>query len=490
MKKSLFSSTLLLLSLLCAAPNFAEDLSPINVDLVTRRSSSSSRHGHRKRQECQRKHRRSVRVISQRDIPFVIKRSGVYVLRENVSFNGSGNAITIAASNVKLRLNNFSINVQNSSGTAIYANNVSEIVVENDAILNSGSANQTGNGIHFVNVTKALLSNVFTQGSFYGLLLENSNDVQVLNSQFLNAVQAGVDVNSSTNVVFNNCVFAGNATNNGLIFSGTNQDCSILNCEFPNAQFNNLLVQQMNGMVVNNCSFTNTGGNTGKANLVQFGDVNTPDQIVFDLIFTNCTIRNRPAPGGNTNPEGLGLYNVAGALVDSCVIDIDNTGTPQELDLSAIHIGNGSGVQVGTNITVRNTITQGPAMDGFYPDVGSSNIVIDSCLAAGALKDGIFVAGTTSCTVSNCTSVDNGTNGIFLGEGSTLAVVINNIVSNNGFNIITPITDPSIPPTGTGIGIDAMSTENLVQNNQVGGNATAIVNLGGPTNIIIGNTEF
>src|SRR5208337_4810349 len=125
-------------------------------------------------------------------------------------------------------------------------------------------------------------------------------------------------------------------------------------------------------------------------------------------IFTNCTIRNRPPEGGNTAPEGLGLYNVSGVLVDSCIVDIDNTGQPQEIDLSGIHIGNGTGVQVGTNVTIRNTIVQGPSTDGFYPDIGSTNIVIENCLASGALKDGIFLAGTSSSTVQNCTVVSNG----------------------------------------------------------------------------------
>lgn len=482
MKNFVFKLTLLLFSVSCTSLTYADVSEQISADYVARKC-SPSHHGHKN--GCKQK---QVHFITQKKIPLVIKCSGEYVLIENVSFKGNGNAITIAANDVKLRLNNFSIKVKKASGTAIFAENVSEIVIENDAIFNSATTNQTGNGIQLVNVTKALISNVFTRGNFFGLLIQNSSDVQILNSEFLNAVQAGASVSTSTNVVFNNCVFAGSA-NNGLVFNGANQDCSVLNCEFPNAQFTNLLVQQINGMFVDNCSFTNTGGDPGKGNLVQFGDTNTPDQVANDVIFSNCTIRNRPAPGGNTNPEGLGLYNVSGVLVDSCVIDIDNTGTAQEFDLSGIHIGNGSGVQVGTNVMIRNTIVQGPSMDGFYPDVGSSNIVIDSCLASGALKDGIFVAGTKSCTVQNCTVADNGTNGIFIGEASTLAAIINNVVTNNGFDIITPITDPSIPPTGTGIGISADSSINLVQENQIFGNATNHSDFGFG-NVFLDNTEF
>ena len=111
-------------------------------------------------------------------------------------------------------------------------------------------------------------------------------------------------------------------------------------------------------------------------------------------------------------------------------------------------------------------------------------------LASNALKDGIFLAGTSSSTVINCTAVDNGTNGIFLGEVSFQNAILNNVVINNGFNIITPITDPSLPPTGTGIGIASDSSFNLIQNNSVFQNAVTNIQSDGPNNEIINNTTF
>ena len=205
-------------------------------------------------------------------------------------------------------LNNFSIKLTKSKATGISVKNASEIAIKNDVIKNVSSKNQKGNAIHVSNANKVFLDTIFTENNLNGLLIENSTDVIVLHSQFLNPRNSGASVLASTNVTFDTCVFSGSA-NNGLIFSGQNQDCTVIHCEFPNAEFTNLLVQQINGMVVDTCSFTNTVGDPGKANLVQFGDVNTPEQVANDIRFINSTIINRPAPGGNTFPEGLGLYN-------------------------------------------------------------------------------------------------------------------------------------------------------------------------------------
>lgn len=428
-----------------------------------------------------------VNVIDQDDIPLVIYKSGEYVLKKSVYFKKSGSAITITADNVKLNLRNASIFLTDPTSTGITVQGATEVVIEADKIINTSPLTQTGNGIAILNSNDVIIRQIFTENSFNGLLIANSTDVSVFQSQFSRPSNAGANVVVSTDVLFDSCDFTGSA-NNGAIFTGANQDCKIVNCSFPDAEFTNLLVQQISGMVVEKCSFTNVGGDPTKPNLVQFGDVN--GQIANNVIFQECTIVNRPAPGGNTNPEGLGLTNASGVLVDSCVIDIDNTGQPQEIDLSGIHIGDGSGVQVGSNVTIRNTICKGPSTDGFYPDIGSSNIVIDSCLASNALKDGIFLAGTSASVVQNCTVVNNGTNGIFLGEKSANNAIINNVVSSNGFNIITPITDPSLPPTGTGIGINADSSFNLIQNNQVFSNAVDNIENDGTSNVVIGNTEF
>jgi len=427
--------------------------------------------------------------IQQKDIPLVIKNSGEYRLEEDIIYDGAGAAITIKADNVKLNLETFSLSLSNVNATGILVKNVSEFVIESDAIKNISSKTQNGNAIHIVNSRKGLLANLLTVNNFNGLFIENSSDILVQDSEFFTSNNAGALVSGSTNITFVTCVFAN--CGNGLKFSGANQDCALVNSAFPSATFSNLLVQQMNGMFVENCSFTNVGGAPTKLNLVQFGDAD-PAQLCNDVIFKNCTLVNRPAHTptlGNTAPEGLGIYQGSGFLVEDCVVDIDNTNQDPAADLSCYHVSNpGLGVSgtTASNVVFRNCIAQGPATDGFYPDVSSSGVVIENCFATDAQKDGIFVAGTSACTVQNNTVVNNGTNGIFVGETSVANAVNNNVVSGNGFN---PIVS-SLPPFGNGISIASDSSLNTVQRNEVFNNAVNGVDDQGTGNRIFYNTAY
>lgn len=424
-----------------------------------------------------------VKVICQEKIPFTIKRPGKYVLSENIKFRGSGSAIIIKADNVQLNLGSFSIFLSNPDATGILVDNASEFVISNDSITNKSSNAQNGFGISVVGAQKGLIDNVFTNNHLNGLKIQDSLDIQIKNSEFSNATVGALVVNS-TNIAFNKCVF--NACGNGLMFSGTNQDCSVVNSDFPSATFANLLVQQMNGFLVENCSFTEVGTTpNGKSALVQFGDAD-PAQLCNDVVMRSCTVVNKSA---NTSPEGIGIYQGAGFLVESCVIDTTNIGQDPEADLSGIHISNpglGANGTLASNVIIRNCVVQGPATDGFYPDVGSSNVLIENCLATGAQKDGIFLAGTTASLVKNNLVTNNGTNGIFLGEESISNAVLNNTVINNGASSIAS----SIPPIECGIGIAADSSNNTIQHNDVLDNTSFGINDLGSGNTVYFNTAF
>lgn len=429
--------------------------------------------------------------IWQHDIPFVIKKSGEYTLRENVSYMGSQNAITIVADNVKLDLEGHFIKLTNNNATGILVNNVSEFTITSDAIYNVSLLTQNGIGIHVIGSVKGLIENILTQNNFDGLLIEDSSNIRIKNSQFLDALDAGALVMGAENIHFDACVF--NGSGNGLAFKGLNQDCTIIDSDFPDAVFQNLYVQQISGLIVENCSFTNTttGSSPTKPALVQFGDA-LLTQTCSDVIMKNCTIVNRPSHAptlGNTAPEGIGIYNGSGFLVDSCVIDIDNTNQDPAADLSGIHISNpglGASGTIASNVIIRNCIVQGPATDGIYPDVGTSNVVIEDCLVTGALKDGIFLAGTTACTVKNNTVTNNQTNGIFVGETSVSNAIYGNTVNSNGSNPIVL----SLDPMGNGISIASDSSNNIVYSNVVFNNAVNGINDQGTGNQIFNNTAY
>ncbi len=426
-------------------------------------------------------------MISQAQIPITISQPGEYELAGNITYNGSGSAITVAANNVKLTLQ-FSISLSNPNATGILVRGASEFVIANDFIKNLSTGPQTGFGIHIENAQKGLIKNIFTINHKNGLLIESSRDIKVQGSEFFTAADASALVRSSTTIAFDSCTFDASAY--GLTFSGSNKDCSVSNSAFPSAKLSNLLVQQMDGMLVDTCSFTNIAGEATKANLVQFGDA-APTQVCNDVIIKNCTIVNKST---NKAPEGLGIYHGSGFLVESCVIDIDNTGQDPAADLSGIHISNpglGNGT-IATNVIIRQCVIQGPATDGIYPDTGpggsagSQNILIENCLVTGAQKDGIFLAGTGACTVRDNVVVNNGTNGIFVGETSVSNLIINNAISNNGSAIIRS----SLLPRGNGIGIASDSSKNIIQGNQVYNNAVYGIDDLGTNNQSFFNTAY
>ncbi|HLW72909.1 MAG TPA: right-handed parallel beta-helix repeat-containing protein [Candidatus Babeliales bacterium] len=424
--------------------------------------------------------------INQADLPYTITEPGQYYVQENLVYTGSDNAITIKANNVLLNFNGFSLHLSHHEATGVLVKKSSEFTIIGDVISNTSSKTQKGNGIYILKSKNGSIENVFTRHNQHGLKIKKSKYILVEDGDFAHAQHSDALVQESVTIGFDNCTFTDG--HHGLTLIGANRDCSVTNSAFPSAKFANLNVLQVDGMMVDKCSFTNTGGGDDtKPNLVQFGGAE-PEQACFNVTFRNCTISN-PCDCNSTSPEGLGLYQGSGFLVDSCVIEINNTNQDPAADLSGIHISNpGLGINgtIASNVIIRNCLIQGPATDGLYPDVGSSNILIENCLVTGASKDGIFLAGTSACTVTNNTVVGNATNGIFLGETSFSNAVTNNIVNSNGFN---PIIS-SLPPFGNGISIASDSSNNSIQNNTVFSNTTDGINDQGTNNQIFYNTAY
>jgi Right handed beta helix region/Periplasmic copper-binding protein (NosD) len=370
------------------------------------------------------------RVITQKDLPFVIDRSGEYSLCTDLTYCGAGSAITIIANNVKLNLN-FSLTLTNPGATGVFVNGASEVVIKNDHIVNTSSDLLTGNGIFVLNGTHITIDNIYTLQNGNGLLVQNSRDVQVVHSRFENALVAGAQVAGSTNVDFTNSVFDNNGI--GLFFAasaGSNQDCSVSKCKFPSSQSQCLFGQQIAGMNIDNCLFSNAFLTPGPdaQNVVQFGDEGA---LFNNLIIRNSTFVNTTS--SNKGVEGLALFNGSGFIVDNCIFNVDNTCQDCSSDLSGVHLGDGSGVLVASNGVIRNCVSQGPCVDGYYPDVGVNGIVIENCLAVGCQKVGI------------------------LGNGICSSAFINNVTMNNN----------------VGIALDPASFNNLVQSNKTFNNSSA-----------------
>ncbi len=442
-------------------------------------------------------------------VPFPITASGTYQLQNNVTFTPTALnpvAIPISASNVVLDLGNFSITYLDGTPNTLPATGIivkpsfSDIIIQNGSLLNT-KANQANDfGIIIQGANKVNVSKVHTDGSSIGLDVENSTDVRVYGSQFSNANPAGAStpsgafVSGSTDVVFDTDVF--NNDGFGIFFNdagvttagGLNQDCKVVNCSIPNAATQNLVALQLNGLLIDSCLFgNNTTSNT--TNLVQLGG-GASDQIVNDAIVRNSSFTNALTGLANgTAQEGLLIAQGQNFLVDSNVFLNNNLGQDKVCqDFSGIHVA-GQGVPVA-GFVIRNNVVQGPAIDGIYPDIGSSNGLIEYNLTTGVQKDGILLDGTSFTTVQYNTSSNNGRNGIGLAQTSTFNTIWYNVASGNGVDGIF-ISTGGLNPAGCPGGPFDPSTNNSVQHNQVAGNGNfGVENQGGCTNEVWYNTAF
>ncbi len=99
-------------------------------------------------------------------LPYTISQAGKYYIPNNLTFTGSGPAITIASDNVSLNFYNNALILTNPGASGILINNAKECTIENGIIQgkNVGLAIQNAAGIH-VETTFFNSSTVSCQGS-------------------------------------------------------------------------------------------------------------------------------------------------------------------------------------------------------------------------------------------------------------------------------------------------------------------------------------
>ncbi len=452
---------------------------------------------HRLEKSCDHKH-----VICQKDLPIEIKCPGHYCLASELRPEGAGTvAITINSGDVVLDLNVFEIELNDATQTGILVNTSTNVVIKNGSLNNAIPVSNPrakpqirmlpyGNGISLVGAQKVVIENVTASGNFNGVSVLGSADVRILNSSFSQAIDAGVLVAGSGCVTIDTCTFVSDGY--GVLISdeqGVNNTAKILNSCFSDSALQGILVLQVNGLVVDGCSITNEG-TFNTFNLVQLGGTSS-GQIVSSAVVKNSTFINLAVAGGTL--EGLAIPQAQNFIVDSCLFINNNSG--QDIvcnDFSAIHPG-GAGFTV-SGFTISNNVIQGPAIDGIYPDIGSTNGLIENNRVSGVLKDGILADGTTYTTIRNNASSNNGRNGFGLAQTSSYNAIIDNVASGNAADGIF-IAGTQIFPIACP-GTFLASTNNTVQYNASFGNGGFGVNdaasaeLGVVLNEIFYNTAY
>ncbi|HVX01434.1 MAG TPA: right-handed parallel beta-helix repeat-containing protein, partial [Candidatus Babeliaceae bacterium] len=420
-------------------------------------------------------------------LPFTITTPGVYCLSDNMTFTGSGAAITISGTtNVKLDLSNRNLTLTNPAAVGILITDSSEIAVVNDAILlNAPSLETTSAAVQIVSSTKVILDGLETVNTAKGIWIQGSTDIQIANAHLLlhsldatlAATQGAIRVESSRNIQVVNTVIESSGF--GLYVLDGSQNIYVANSKFWNSLINVLLRDGQNALLENIEVLTNISEIAYNLSNVQFG--------AGTVFFNSALIKDSVI--ANSNPA-LGFDNIAAVFAQNITIANSTVSGAGAVDPSddyepaVIHLGvadsNDDPTLVANTIFIyNNTLSNTAPLSTariIRVETGSSGITIDNNLISGAILDGVLYDGTTQTAIKNNEISRNGNNGILFRANTSANVVLNNQIISNGFDGVRLETHPA--------------DRNLVQNNQVIGNSNiGIEDLGG-NNQVYYNSAF
>jgi hypothetical protein len=182
-------------------------------------------------------------VIS--SLPYTVSTAGVYVLNQTLHYpSGTGNAITITASNVILNLGGFGIintsDQTKTSATCIFANDVENVTIENGEIF-------------------GFFHGIFLAGATSGT---NFNTGQVIqNLRLAYCTIDGIFLETVSNSLIQNCQLSSIGTTGGGTVVNTNASAVLVDSAVPggNRIYRNQVFNSPFGIVCFYSSGTNTG---------------------------------------------------------------------------------------------------------------------------------------------------------------------------------------------------------------------------------------
>ncbi|MBS0635160.1 MAG: right-handed parallel beta-helix repeat-containing protein [Verrucomicrobia bacterium] len=312
-------------------------------------------------------------------LPCTIDQPGNYTVLRNLRYSGDGAAITVTSNNVSINFLNHTLTLNNAQAVGVYAQNVSEFILENQIVQGASLA-----AVHLKNVSKAAINNIYTANNPHGAFFENCDDVQLTSSQF--SGDSGVSISSSAHVLIDTCTFNGTDNAIGLSVDGSSTDVIVSNSNFSN-YLSTIFVGEVNGMVIDHCQAT--ASSESNQNLIQLGTATT---AATDIIIRNSSFMNSGSVDGF---DGILALNGSGCLLEKVIVDN-----------GSIHI-NGYEDLVANSCTVK-----GNTLHGIFIEKGSK-IVFNESQISGATLHNIHMLDATSCLVKNCMIFD-GTSGIYI----------------------------------------------------------------------------
>jgi hypothetical protein len=131
-------------------------------------------------------------------VPYTINTPGAYILTQSLHYTpGSGNAITVTASNVTINLNGYGIintsDQTKTTATCVFANNVENLTVENGEIFgftNGIDLEGPGVGLNF-NVGHIVQNLRLAYCTLHGILLNRASNCLIQNCQLSSIATTG-----------------------------------------------------------------------------------------------------------------------------------------------------------------------------------------------------------------------------------------------------------------------------------------------------------
>ncbi|MBS0636558.1 MAG: right-handed parallel beta-helix repeat-containing protein [Verrucomicrobia bacterium] len=410
-------------------------------------------------------------------VPVTLTKPGKYCVTKELVYRGSGDAITIAASNVTINFKNHDLSLRNPAATGIFAGNVSEITILNDKIaLVTGPATDTSAAILFDTVTKGRIDNVFTENTFIGVHIMGSNDVALKNSHHKDHTSSfssssltptAVRVFNSTAVAIDGIAVEGNSgivnpySTTGIEFNGGCRGCSLTNSKIIESD-GPLLAFEIDGLQIENCLFSNSAGSSPiGASTIQLGNSDGPAN---DINIANSSFINE---FGGPNVIGLWLLSGSGCTIDNCIVDTITS----EGGSAAVYVGfiNAS---TYSNAVIRNSTVQNQNDFGILLD-HASNFIVENCKIIDSQVANIKLNDATQCTISNCVSSGSEGYGIQLTNLASTNAILANVVNANR----------------NGISIASDALNNHLQDNKVFDNSGNGIDNGDPSTELYGNTS-
>lgn len=442
----------------------------------------------------------------------VYQNSSYNLLIENTAYNDSYiTGFWVESSDY----NNLTSNRAYNNTNGFFINGSSTNLINNTAYNNSWD----GFYIYLSSTYNNLTNNTAYDNLDIGFVLESSsNNILTNNNAYNNAVDGFYAVDNTGNTFTGNNA-SGSATDSGFHFYNSSSNVLTNNVAFNN-DYSGFFFELSSGNIINGCTasnneyygfgFYNNSNNTivensiasGATNLSWFepgsafgvsysGYANFTNNTAFDSVFgfgiaysSHVNIVNNSAYNNSLDTllsSGIGIYGSSDVTIISNRV-YKNTNGVGLLDASNnnIRFNNASNnthgftVAVYSGVSTDNVLTNNRAynntLDAFYLYGGVAN----NTLSYNAIYDNNYTIAIEGADYNNITynTIDSNRDGIYM--ASILPITYNNFIGNNFTN-----TDYSFAV----LGIFSDCKYNLIENNSIIGEATAIYLFDTGTNV-------